>query len=396
MGMATKRQLTPKAENVLLKKRLSAREKEHKRALKVQSALYKIADAASAAKDLPSFYKKVHRIVGGLMYAKSFYVILYDAEGDLIGVDDGYFADAFGDPKPAPGPLAQYAMTPSAVVLMSGKTMHLPREKMDEMTDRGILKPIGSNAVDWIGVPLKDKKNAFGVVVIQSYEEGVTYSEEDVKLLEFVAQHIATALIRVRALEETRQRTNELAILNSVGEAMSKTLDVKTVAKLVGDKVRDIFNADVSIMLFDSRANLIHNVYEFDRGEGGYIDYLDEPIPLGKGLTSRIIQTHQPLLLGTVEEQISNGAYIPPEMEANASGVIAPSWLGAPIVAGDKVLGSVNLSVYQEHAFHENDLRLLKTLAANMGVANYQLRPAGTRRRAGLPGGCRLSRREIA
>ena len=69
------------------------------------------------------------------------------------------------------------------------------------------------------------------------------------------------------------QRNDELAILNSVGDAMAKTLDVKTVAKIVGDKVRDIFKAEiVSIMLLNEQTNLIHVLYEYDQGEGGYVD----------------------------------------------------------------------------------------------------------------------------
>ena len=45
-------------------------------------------------------------------------------------------------------------------------------------------------------------------------------------------------------------RVDELAILNSVGEAMAQTLDVQTVTRIVGDKVRDIFQAEVvSIVL---------------------------------------------------------------------------------------------------------------------------------------------------
>ena len=187
--MATKSRVEDKAEISLLKKELSAREKEYKHSLKVQAALYKIVDAASAARNLESFYKTVHTIVGSLMYAKSFYIILYDAERDVIGAEDGgYWADSFGDPAPPLGSLVQYEKTPSAVVIKSGKTMHLPREKMDELIDQGIINPIGSKAADWIGVPLKDKRRTFGVLVIQSYEDGVMYSEEDVKLLEFVAQ----------------------------------------------------------------------------------------------------------------------------------------------------------------------------------------------------------------
>jgi len=365
--MARKKAPSPDTRIAELKAKLKAQDVEYKRSLKVQKALYKIADAASAARDMGAFYKKVHQIVGGLMYAKSFYVILYDAERDIVG-EGGYFVDAFGDTLPEPGPMAKYEKTPSMVVLKNGKTMHLPRKEMGELTERGVINPIGSNSVDWIGVPLKDKKDAFGVVVIQSYEENVLYSDENVKVLEFVAQHIATALTRFRALEAERQRTNELAILNSVGEAMAKTLDVKTVTKIVGDKVRDIFDADVSIKLLDLQTQLIHTAYEYDRGEGGYVDWF-EPFPLGKGLTSKIIQKRQPLLLGTLKEQIENGGYIPPAMETNLSGVLAPSWMGAPIIAGDEVLGSVNLSVYREHAFGENDIRLLETLASNMGVA---------------------------
>jgi hypothetical protein len=40
-----------------------------KRPLKIQKALYEIADAASAVRDMHSFYKKLHKIVGKMMYA---------------------------------------------------------------------------------------------------------------------------------------------------------------------------------------------------------------------------------------------------------------------------------------------------------------------------------------
>src|SRR5690242_6579027 len=52
--------------------------------------------------------------------------------------------------------------------------------------------------------------------------------------------------------QELKQRSDELAILNSVGEAMAKTLDVKTVVKIVGDKVQSIFASEsVTNRLYD-------------------------------------------------------------------------------------------------------------------------------------------------
>src|SRR5258707_13704525 len=166
--------------------------------------------------------------------------------------------------------------------------------------------------------------------------------------------------------QQLAQREDELAILNSVGEAMAKTLDVKTVTRIVGDKVRDIFHSTgVSIMLLNAQTDMIHIFYEYDSGEGGYVDYI-EPFPLGTGLTSKVIQSRQPLLLGTAEQQMANGAYSPPEL---GEGAISESMMMVPIVVSDKVLGVVSVNNYEQHAFDDTSLHLLQTLSTNMGVA---------------------------
>ena len=59
---------------------LEALEGERDRQAKVQSALYRIADAASAQSDMQAFYRTIHGIVGELMYAENFYIVLYDEE----------------------------------------------------------------------------------------------------------------------------------------------------------------------------------------------------------------------------------------------------------------------------------------------------------------------------
>ena len=117
-----------------------------------------------------------------------------------------------------------------------------------------------------------------------------------------------------------------------------------------------------------AQTNLIHTQYEYDEGEGGYIDYI-KPFPMGIGLTSKVIASRQPLLLGTSEEQADNGGYLAPEQAEQSSGDQIQSWLGVPIMASDRVLGVVVLGDYRAHAFNENHVRLLQTLSANMGVA---------------------------
>ena len=72
---------------------------ELERSQQVQSALYRIAETASAAQDMHEFYAEIHRIVGGLMYAENFYITLYDEERQqmnwpfALDVEDDTFPD---------------------------------------------------------------------------------------------------------------------------------------------------------------------------------------------------------------------------------------------------------------------------------------------------------------
>ena len=57
-------------------------------------------------------------------------------------------------------------------------------------------------------------------------------------------------------------------------------------------------------------------------------------------------------------------------------GLPAASYLGVPIPVGDEIIGVLSVqSTEQENRFNENDLRLLSTIAASVGVAlrNAQL-----------------------
>ncbi len=172
-----------------------------------------------------------------------------------------------------------------------------------------------------------------------------------------------------RSANDLAQRNAELAILNSVGEAMAKTMDVKTVTRIVGDKIREIFHTEiVAITLLDPQTQKIYFLYNYDEGEGGYVGALD-PFPLGKGLTSKVIESREPLVCGTGDEQQASGAYFDPKWAEASSGVMAESWLGVPIVVGDRVLGVVTLAAYRRYFFDANHVRLLQTLSSNMGVA---------------------------
>ena len=348
---------------------------------KIQTALYKITDAASNWQELQDFYREIHRVVGELMYAKNMFIAIYDKATGLLSFP--YFVDEMDEPFTTQ-PFENFHGMTSYVIRTGNSVKH--GEHFNQLVSNQAVELEGTANEDNIGVPLISEGNILGAIFVQSYTKGIGYTDQDEEVLGFVAQHIATALTRRQALEAERQRTAELTTLYSVSEEVAKTLDVKILTRLVGDKMREIFETDSAIiMLLDRQTNLIHVPYEFDKDEGGYIDYV-EPFPLGTGLSSKVISSGQPLMVGTLEEELANGAYFPPEIIAKGSGFYSQSWLGVPIMAKDQVLGLVALADARTHAFNENHLRLMQTLSSTIGAVleNARLFQAGQQRAAEL------------
>jgi hypothetical protein len=63
--------------------RTSSREAEHQRSEKVQAASIGSRDGERRA-GLREFYAEIHPIVGELMYAENFYIVLYDEDRRLM------------------------------------------------------------------------------------------------------------------------------------------------------------------------------------------------------------------------------------------------------------------------------------------------------------------------
>jgi len=177
---------------------------ERKRAEELQAALYRIADQTSAATDLEMFYAAIHSIVGELMDARNFYVALYDEDTGLLSFP--YFMDE-RDPAPSPRPLRKRI---TEYVMRSGEPQLAPAERFQELVRSGEIEEIGTPSVDWLGVPMKKGSKSFGVLVVQSYSENVRYGARDLEILNFVGQHVATAIEHKRSENALRHSEKQL------------------------------------------------------------------------------------------------------------------------------------------------------------------------------------------
>ena len=184
---------------------------ERKRAEAVRSALLQISDAASSAASLDDLLPKIHGIVAGLMPATNFYIALYDAA--TLEISFPYFVDECDEHPVRDG--AHRGLT--EYVLRTGESLLASPEVFRDLVARGEVESVGSPSIDWLGVPLKIQDRMMGVLVVQTYTEGVRYSEDDKRLLEFVSNQVATAIDRTRAEQALREsEARHRALLEAV------------------------------------------------------------------------------------------------------------------------------------------------------------------------------------
>ncbi len=269
---------------------------------------------------------------------------------------------------PDPSPLNEYSLRFSR----QGKSLVL-----NDVTEE-MWKKLGSNLTfgmdipkSVIMVPILAGGVLIGGITVQDFNNPNAYPNSIVRLLETIASNMGTALENARLfketqrlLKETEQRNAELAIINSVQDALAAKLDMQGIYDSVGDKIREIFKADTTFIVFhDVENNRIIAPYYIDRGIRPSI----ASRPYSKGLNEIIIESGKPLLLNTYEETAKAGAFNVASPDSDKD--LNESFLGVPIFRNGKAIGATAVQSYKQFAYDQNDLRLLTTLSNSMGVA---------------------------
>jgi len=234
---------------------------EQKRAEELNAALYAIAARSQSAEDLQQFYASIHNIVGQMMYARNFYIAIYDPQSQLLSFP--YFVDE-EDPTPEPKRLGRGL---TEFVLRTGDPLLATPTVFDDLVKRGEVELIGAPSVDWLGVPLKSGANTIGALVVQSYTKNVRFGERDREILKFVSQQLATAIEHKRyeeALRRSEARYRSL-ILSAVFGIYRSTLsgrflDVNpALITMLG------YSSVEEVLALDARREVYLNPQEIDR-----------------------------------------------------------------------------------------------------------------------------------
>jgi K+-sensing histidine kinase KdpD/CheY-like chemotaxis protein len=346
-----------------LEKTVSLRTAELSQRVEELAVINSVQEGLVAQKNMQEIFEMVGEKIRVIFNAQVIDIVTYDDKTNLI--EDRY-AFENGDrtllgPRAAKG-FRKYVIETRELLLHNKNVERAARE-----FDNEIL--IGAMPKSQIYVPMIANDKVKGIISLQDLDKEDVYSDSDANLLTTLANSMTIALESARLfdetnrlLKETEQRTAELAVINSVQEGLAKELDMQAIYNLVGDRIRNVFDAQVVIIAtLDQDTGTENFKYLIEKGERFYL----KPRLYDK-LRHHLIATKEKILINKDYDEAATRF----GMNVLAGTEHPKSLLFVPLIIGDKVKSYVSLQdVDKENAFSESDIRLLETLANSMSVA---------------------------
>lgn len=230
-----------------------------------------------------------------------------------------------------------------------------------ECRSRGFF-PDGQGLYAWMSVPLIAGAKAIGAVSLGSREPAVKYHEDQVSLLQAIADLAAGAIVKTRLLEETERRARQMAVINDVSRSLSSTLELAPLLKSIMQRSVEILNCESgSLLLIDE--NTGESVFEVAVGPVG-AELVGQRLPPGAGLVGKAVMSGEPIIQNDVQR---SDQWFNTDQQ---TGYSTQDLLVVPMRIKERVIGVLEVLNKHDHApFTSDDQELLTAFAGQAAVA---------------------------
>lgn len=158
-----------------------------------------------------------------------------------------------------------------------------------------------------------------------------------------------------------------LSVFADLGQTISASPNLDNTIRTILENVARLVPADfLEVALWDEQRERLtpYRLGGLDEGQHSlkvafqtYADTL--------GYSNYLITERQPLLVADVAELVNQNS------NSETDTVPFHSYLGIPLLAGDKLVGTLELATHEDKTFSQNDLAALRILSSQAGVALY-------------------------
>ena len=263
-------------------------------------------------------------------------------------------------------------------VVLNEEPALVPDVKQDERWNQSIDQESGFLTKSIMCVPMKADNHTIGVIELMNIRPDFM-NDNGLKILMVIADHAALAIENARLLAETRQRSEEQALLFEAMAIVTSDLALETVLDAVSRQMVEALKADVCIISHWNRTENQLSTMQSYAGPG-----IDRPSEVVRsldaaGLPLTILESQEPQILE------ANAEGIAPEGAARLNELKVQTLLLIPLIYRRQTMGLVEIGrIHSQAGVTEGELRLAETMTAQAAVAieHARLYDEATRRLA--------------
>jgi PAS domain S-box-containing protein len=185
------------------------------------------------------------------------------------------------------------------------------------------------------------------------------FSAADIDLARIICNQAAIALESARLYQATVSRAEQLTALNRASYEIGLSLDPEQIYAAIHRAASQLMPAESFVIsLVDEEQGDIEGVYLLDPSGRAP----NQRLPRGQGISGRVIETGEPLLIPDVDrlEELGGQTF----GEGQPRSIVA-----VPVMLGGKVIGMLSAQSYEPNVYNEDEQQILSTLANQAAVA---------------------------
>lgn len=218
-----------------------------------------------------------------------------------------------------------------------------------------------------VGIPLLVNNEKVGLLFV-NYRSYQAFTPDQKRRIEYFASQAALAIKVAKVIAQSKDYLKQLSILEDISQEISSSVEMgdEKILELIynsAEKLLDVTNFYVAC--YNEKKHEVNFKLAVENGikqtlnQGEWASRID-----GNGLTEHVIKTKKALLVNHgVEKWLQNKSI-------NSIGVMSKSWLGAPMISRNKVLGIIAVQNFNhENSFDNTHMHFLTTIASQAAIA---------------------------
>ncbi len=277
-----------------------------------------------------------------------------------------------------PGILPQSDPWPPELLaaLRQGEAIAVPGESAE---GEGVLAPADQGGHSALAAPIKLRDRVIGGLELQDIDPDRRWTDDEIALVQSIADEVGLALENARLLADTRRRAGQLATLHRVGLDITSALDLDGVLQALYQQTSNIVDVSLfSVALYDREVDSIEYLLMMDASGP-----LPVPSPIYReqqglfaetaGLAAYVIDQSLPVLVPDLLDP-------PPDLLSwplLSAEQATRAYAGIPLVFREQVFGVLSVHSSRPAAYSQEDLDLLTTMTTQASIAIQNARAYG-------------------